>query len=118
MFDAFASTFAEVIVDRAPSDVGATLITHPAQGQEYVFAAPTNPVGAVNIYVDGNPLAGNPVATGEGMFSWETTVGPLQCGTHTIVAIIELDTVPVLSASDSVTVLVRRRTSRPTSIPC
>jgi serine protease AprX len=120
MFDAFASslTTQSIAVDRAPGDVGGTLATHPAQGQEHVFAAPTDPVGAVFVFVDGSPVPGNPVATGQGMFNWQTPVGPLSCGSHTIEAIINLDTVPVLSASDSVTVVVRRRTSRPTSIPC
>jgi serine protease AprX len=119
MFDAFASTIIQsVVVDRAPGDVGGTLTTHPAQGQEHVFAAPTDPVGAVFVFVDGNPDPGNPVATGQGMFNWQTNAGPLPCGRHEIVAIINLDTVPVLSAMDSVSVFVIRRTSRPTSIPC
>ena len=119
MLDAFASTIIQsTVVDRAPGDVGGTLTTHPAQGQEHVFAAPTDPVGAVFVFVDGNPDPGNPVATGQGMFNWQTNAGPLPCGPHTIVAIINLDTVPVLSASDSVSVFVLRRTSRPTSIPC
>jgi hypothetical protein len=119
MFDAFASTIIQsTALDRAPGDVGATLTTHPAQGQEHVFAAPADPSGAVFIFVDGNPVPGNPIAIGQGMFNWQTTVGPLPCGTHQIVAVINLDTVPVLSASDSVSVFVLRRTSRPTSIPC
>jgi serine protease AprX len=121
MFDAWAASFTdnpETPHDRAPGDVGATSTTHPAQGQEHVFAAPSNPIGAVNLYVDGNALAGNPVATGQGIFTWETSVGPLSCGTHTIFAEIVLDTTPPLSANDSIGVLVRRRTSRPTSIPC
>ncbi|HET6770594.1 MAG TPA: S8 family serine peptidase [Actinomycetota bacterium] len=117
MFDAFASSFTQVIVDRAPGDVGGTLVTHPAQGQEHVFAAPSDPLGAVNVFVDGNPVPGNPVATGQGAFNWQTTVGPLACGLHTIFAEIALDTNPVISASDSITVRVFRRTSRPTSIP-
>lgn len=121
MFDAWAATFTdnpETPHDRAPGDVGATSTTHPALGQEHVFAAPSDPVGAVNVFVDGNPVPGNPVATGQGAFNWQTTVGPLPCGTHTIFAEIQLDTNPVLSASDSITVRVFRRTSRPTSIPC
>jgi serine protease AprX len=121
MFDPWAATFTdnpEAPQDRAPGDVGATSTTHPAQGQEHVFAAPSDPVGAVNVFVDGNPVPGNPVATGQGAFNWQTTVGPLPCGLHTIFAEIQLNTNPVLSASDSITVRVFRRTSRPTSIPC
>jgi serine protease AprX len=121
MFDAWAATFTdnpETPHDRAPGDVGATSTTHPAQGQEHVFAAPTDPSGAVFVFVDGNPVPGNPVATGQGAFTWQTTVGPLPNGTHSIFAIINLDTVPVLSATDSISVRVCRRTSRRTSIPC
>lgn len=118
MYDSFASSFDQLIVDRAPGDVGGTLTTNPAQGQEHVFAAPTDPVGAVFVFVDGNPVPGNPVATGQGAFTWQTTAGPLPNGTHSIFAIINLDTVPVLSATDSISVRVCRRTSRRTSIPC
>lgn len=121
MLGAWAATFTddpETLHDRAPGDIGATSTTHPARGQEHGFSAPSNPIGAVNLYIDGNPFAANPVATGQGIFSWLTTLGQLSCGSHTVVAEIVLETSPPLIASDSIGILVRRRTSRPTSIPC
>lgn len=106
MFDVWAAAYSTVIQDRAPGPDGASFLVTPARGEEHVFVggggADPGPTGELYLSVDGGTA--QPVGAGQGSFTWQTTVGPLAPGPHTLVA--ELQIGGTVVASDTVTVTV------------
>lgn len=114
MFDMWADTMAGVGVivaqDRVPGSLGGTSgTTHPARGQEHVFAGNpvTDPGPAAEVFlsIDGVPYASNPIGTGMGTFLWDETLTLAERSTCYTLS-VELRIGGLLVSTDSVCVFV------------